>query len=136
MVILLGTHWMSNILNFLKTDALESPKTAPIMEIFTYEEIASWPSPRILHSHGLPYFLPKESFKAGRKIVLMYRNPKDTAVSMFHHFSKDDGIDGRLTISWKCFFEAWMKGIGQYFYNDKNALYCIFGFISLSLLSK
>lgn len=112
MTMFLGTHWMSNILHFLKTDSLESPKTAPIIELFTIEEIASWPSPRILHTHTFPYFLPEGSLKAGRKIVLMYRNPKDTAVSMFHHFRQDDGMGGKLTISWKCFFETWVRGIG------------------------
>lgn len=113
MLFYLGTHWMCNILHFLmENGSLDQPRAAPLIDITPEDEIASWPSPRLLHSHALPQMLPLESFKSGRKIILLYRNPKDTAVSMFQHYTKKDVVGRKLNISWSFYFEAWMKGIG------------------------
>lgn len=126
---------MCNILNFLlATGSLEEAKVAPLMDITPDDEIASWPSPRIIHTHFYQELLPTDTLKSGRRIILTYRNPKDTAVSMFHHFRKGDAVIGKLKISWNCFFEAWMKGIGKlvwlWLWWDELAMFYKFCFIS------
>ena len=109
---------MCNILHFLlQTEPLENvePRPPPMMELAKEEEFAALPSPRLLHTHALPQILPKEMLIKGRKLIMMYRNPKDVAVSMFHHFGKFDGVGSKLSISWNCFVDTWMKGLGEKF---------------------
>ena len=53
----------------------------------TPETLAELPSPRILNGHQLPVLLPEQLFTKKIKIIHVYRNPKDVAVSLFH-FSK------------------------------------------------
>jgi len=45
-------------------------------------------------------------------VVLLYRNPKDTAVSHYHHV-KTMHAKGNTTMSWDCFVEGWMNGDGN-----------------------
>lgn len=46
------------------------------------------PSPRILNSHYPPHLLPRQIKDRRNKIVYIYRNPKDVAVSTYYHLSK------------------------------------------------
>lgn len=51
------------------------------------------PSPSIFNTHTLIRWLPKQYIENGGKIVHVLRNPKDIAVSMYHHF-KNVGVLG------------------------------------------
>lgn len=75
--------------------------TKEVKEFFFLEAIPdldvvhNLPSPRPLNTH-LPYrWLPKQLTEKGGKIIHVIRNPKDVAVSMYHHllsageFNKD-----------------------------------------------
>ena len=64
-------------------------KETAMLELISLEQIDALESPRILNTHHPPHLLPKdikENKKA--KIVYIYRNPKDVAVSAYHHYSK------------------------------------------------
>lgn len=41
-------------------------------------------SPRLLHSHLPPHLLPKQIWSVRPKVIYIYRNPKDAAISRFH----------------------------------------------------
>lgn len=41
-------------------------------------------SPRVIKSHHPPYFLPKEIWSKGARVIYIVRNPKDTAASYYH----------------------------------------------------
>lgn len=84
-----------------------------LTELFTEDEIEAMPSPRILTTHEKPRMVPEDIFKKGCKIILVFRNPKDTATSMFHLLRKDK-IAGEYKLSWNCFIENWMKGERKY----------------------
>ena len=65
--------------------------TKEIKEFFFLEAIPdldvvhNLPSPRPLNTH-LPYrWLPKQLTEKGGKIIHAIRNPKDIAVSLYHH---------------------------------------------------
>ena len=62
-------------------------KESLMLEFLTKETIDSLPSPRILNTH-LPFsMLPVgEMRRKGVKVLHVYRNPKDTLVSMYFHF--------------------------------------------------
>ena len=76
------------------------------VELGTPEELAMFPSPRIVQSHLLPHLLPDNAFK--RKVILVFRNPKDTAVSLYHFLHKERFTGHGLKLSWKCFIDHWM----------------------------
>jgi hypothetical protein len=67
------------------------------------------PSPRLIKTH-LPYELvPKDATKKnGPKIILVVRNPKDCAVSYYHHYTGFAVLE--CDCSWDEFFEHFMNG--------------------------
>lgn len=79
------------------------------LELGTPDEINSYSSPRIVHSHLIPQLLPGGAFKKGRKVILVFRNPKDTAVSLYHFLKKNKYTGYGLDISWNCFIDRWMR---------------------------
>jgi len=104
---------MNNLLRFLTTsgpiDEIDSIYVSNL-EFLTTAEMAVLPRPRIVHSHFKPEMLPEDMLKDGRKIVLMFRNPKDTAVSMFHFLQRSRTMNtSGLHISWDTYIDYWIK---------------------------
>ena len=64
------------------------PKEQFMMEFVDAHVLDEMPSPRLLNTH-LPFsMLPVPELKARRvKVVHVYRNPKDTAVSYYYHLT-------------------------------------------------
>lgn len=60
-------------------------KESYMMEYNTLEQIASLPSPRVLNNHMPWDSQPRDLVDGKVKVVFFYRNPKDVAVSFFHH---------------------------------------------------
>ncbi|NXF00054.1 ST6B1 Sulfotransferase, partial [Menura novaehollandiae] len=74
------------------------------------------PSRRILVSHLTPDVLPPSIFQSKAKILVLLRNPKDTAVS-YYHFCNNLPLLPSFA-SWDEYFEAFMNGKlawGSYF---------------------
>ncbi|XP_069881804.1 sulfotransferase 6B1 [Dipodomys merriami] len=81
-----------------------------------YQRMKLFPSPRILTTHLHYDKLPGSIFKHKAKILVIFRNPKDTAVSFFHFHN--DVPDIPSYASWAEFFRQFMKGEvswGSYF---------------------
>lgn len=76
----------------------------------SYEYIESISSPRILTFHGWPHLTPQGL--PNTKYIFLLRNPKDVAVSMYHH------LRGKKSISyqnnWNDFFELYLSGQVHY----------------------
>ena len=77
-------------MNVLLTGEMnKKPKEAAMFDFMSPEQIGTLKSPRVLNTHHPPHLLPKDiKEKKNVKIVYIYRNPKDVAVSAFHHFTK------------------------------------------------
>lgn len=62
------------------------PKEQLMMEFSDFDKLQQIPSPRMFNSH-LPFsMLPWKQIKEKRsKVLHVYRNPKDSCVSYFHH---------------------------------------------------
>lgn len=73
-----------------------------------YEKL---PSPRIFKSQLPAYLLPKDLWKVKPKIIYVTRNPKDTAVSAFHHLKNT--LMGYLGTK-EDYFEVFLKGYATY----------------------
>lgn len=85
----IGSHWMWEIVNVLLTGSIsKKPKEASLPDLTPVEDIDSLPSPRILNSHYPPRLFPDGIKEKKTKIVHLYRNPKDVAVSAYFHLSK------------------------------------------------
>ncbi|NEQ78112.1 MAG: sulfotransferase domain-containing protein [Okeania sp. SIO2C9] len=116
-----GNTWLKQILLLLTHDGNQPNLT--MMEAFpwlelclppspdparehSYEYFESLPSPRILTFHGWPHLIPEGL--PNTKYIFLIRNPKDVAVSMYHH------LRGKKSISyqgnWDEFFELYLSG--------------------------
>ncbi|XP_045188063.2 sulfotransferase 1B1-like isoform X1 [Mercenaria mercenaria] len=83
-----GTHWCFEILTMLLNGTTE---LSDIQKIFLMlinvheEELDKMKSPRILNTHFPFRMLPIQMKEKKTKIVLVLRNPKDVAVSLYYH---------------------------------------------------
>ncbi|XP_053381293.1 sulfotransferase 2A8-like isoform X2 [Mercenaria mercenaria] len=121
-----GTHWTANLLHYLMYDGpLDTLVSHPpcLLDAFSYGD---WPQKRdgnrIIVSHFPPKRLPAEHFEKGGKTIVVFRNPKDTAVSMFHQLQRFKKF-GEFKLSWNSYINYWMDGkmpYGSYFdyYNN------------------
>ncbi|XP_004627673.2 sulfotransferase 6B1 [Octodon degus] len=117
-----GSNWILHIVNEIiftvSKKRCEYPEF-PVLECGDsekYERMKQFPSPRILTTHLHYDKLPQSIFKNKAKILVMFRNPKDTAVSFFHFHN--DVPDIPSYASWDEFLKQFMKGQvswGSYF---------------------
>ncbi|XP_006839425.1 PREDICTED: sulfotransferase 6B1 [Chrysochloris asiatica] len=117
-----GSNWLLHIVSELiiavSKKKHEHPEF-PVLEcgdLEKYQRMKKFPSPRILATHLHYDKLPKSIFKNNAKILVLFRNPKDTAVSFFHFHN--DVPDIPSYSSWDEFFRQFMEGQvswGSYF---------------------
>lgn len=99
-----GTNWLDQVLNDLEITAAKYTKeeinerintknellVLPRLELGDpekFKRMKELPFRRIIVTHLSPQVLPKSIFKSKAKILLLVRNPKDTAVSYFHFYN-------------------------------------------------
>ncbi|XP_067673518.1 sulfotransferase 1B1-like [Haliotis asinina] len=88
-----GCHWTWEIVRMLlegTTDVVLQEKEDLMMDYQTQEFLDKFPSPRVLNNHVLLRHLNPELFEKKIKIVMAVRNPKDVAVSFYHHHKQFD----------------------------------------------
>ncbi|XP_012509275.1 PREDICTED: sulfotransferase 6B1 isoform X1 [Propithecus coquereli] len=117
-----GSNWILHIVRELifavSKKKYEYPEF-PVLECGDsgkYQRMKQFPSPRILATHLHYDKLPESIFKNKAKILVIFRNPKDTAVSFFHFHNNVPDIPSYG--SWDEFFRQFMKGQvswGSYF---------------------
>ncbi|XP_060609968.2 sulfotransferase 6B1-like [Anolis sagrei] len=109
-----GTNWSRYILNDVVAEIhrdLTPPNNFQLLEFGHPEKIKDineWPSPRVFTTHLLYDNIPKSFFEKKVKILVIFRNPKDTAVSYYHFQNKNlllPSVD-----SWDEFFQKFMNG--------------------------
>ncbi|CAH1796347.1 unnamed protein product [Owenia fusiformis] len=96
-----GLHWSSQILHMLMTGDTEVRYAEThFFEFNTPAETTAQSSPRLIQTHILPKYMPKDVWSKKNKILLILRNPKDQLVSFYHHIrsseklkTEDDGIN-------------------------------------------
>ncbi|XP_048731186.2 3-beta-hydroxysteroid sulfotransferase-like [Ostrea edulis] len=85
-----GTHWTYEICHMVKTGSSDFIDTlVPIFDYSSMEELKEvQATSRVYTSHLYPRHLPKQFMEKRCKIILVYRNPKDVAVSYFKYSKK------------------------------------------------
>lgn len=111
-----GTHWMWEVLSMLhqgKAETIPYIKQFNMLEALKPENVDSISSPRILNSHLRFDQLPVDMIRRKAKIVLIHRNPKDVAVSLYHH-SRDLLMCYDYHGDWKNWFPLFLAGTVDY----------------------
>lgn len=90
-----GTHWMhENLRCLIEGRVSSSPESDShdkmdyMIELKGHGYYDAFPSPRLLNTHVLFHEMPTDILKGQTKLVFIYRNPKDIAVSYYHHHRK------------------------------------------------
>ena len=94
-----------------KAELLPVTKDDWMMECIPKERFDSLESPRILNSHVYPSMLPKDFFRRKCKIIYTIRNPKDVAVSFYHHHRNILSYEYEGT--WNSYFQRFLDGHGK-----------------------
>uniref|UniRef100_A0A8D0C1H6 Sulfotransferase n=1 Tax=Salvator merianae TaxID=96440 RepID=A0A8D0C1H6_SALMN len=117
-----GINWIILIVNDLIATTLKMKQEnteLPFIECGDpekYQRMKQFPSPRIVATHLNYNNLPKSILKSKAKILVLFRNPKDTAGSFFSFHNNAPSIPSYN--SWEEFFVAFMNGQvawGSYF---------------------
>ncbi|XP_049687447.1 sulfotransferase 6B1 [Accipiter gentilis] len=109
-----GVNWLIQIISDLIFTTIQSKPVStelPLTEIGDpdkYQRMKQIPSPRILATHLNYDCLPRSIFKNKTKILVLFRNPKDTAVSFFHFHNSVPRVPSYS--SWDEFFSEFMNG--------------------------
>lgn len=86
-----GCHWLWEMIRMLlakSTDVEHFEKEKCMMEFASHDVLSAVSSPRVLNTHFLFEQLPPPAQSGQHKLVFVYRNPKDVAVSFYNHHFK------------------------------------------------
>ncbi|KAM9364081.1 sulfotransferase 6B1 [Pholidichthys leucotaenia] len=119
-----GFNWMVGVMRKIIAQADErkgqksESKMPPLIEFLGPEGVKKMddcPSPRLLGAHLHPDNIPKSFYEKKTKMLVIFRNPKDTLVS-YYHFCKNNPV--LPSQPWDAFFSQFMSGDvmwGSYF---------------------
>lgn len=117
-----GFNWMVGVLRQIMAEASgvsSENKGPPIIEFFGPQKITDFdkaPSPRFMGTHLHPDNIPETFYTNKTKMLVIFRNPKDTLVS-YYHFCNNNPVLPTVP-SWDKFFSDFMSGNvgwGSYF---------------------
>ncbi|KAJ7342207.1 hypothetical protein JRQ81_009663 [Phrynocephalus forsythii] len=120
-----GTNWVAQMLLELEAASgkydeeekkqrkqqLEELKIAPYLEFGDpgkFERMEKLPSRRLIKTHLIPHKIPRSIFEQKAKMLVLFRNPKDTAVS-YYHFSQGMRLIPNKQ-PWDTFFSDFING--------------------------
>ncbi|XP_012679112.2 sulfotransferase 6B1-like isoform X2 [Clupea harengus] len=116
-----GFNWMVAVLRKIMaavSGKKDVPDMPPLIEFFSPDVqklIAQQPSPRFLGTHLHPDNIPASFKEKKTKMLVVWRNPKDTLVSFYHFMNKNPVLPN---VEWDKFFTDFMSGEvpwGSYF---------------------
>ncbi|KAL2083266.1 hypothetical protein ACEWY4_021039 [Coilia grayii] len=117
-----GFNWMVAVLRKViaaGTGRKTESKIPPLIEFYgpeMIEPLAQAPSPRFLGTHMHPDNIPTSFSVKKTKMLVIFRNPKDTLVSFYHFSNKNPVLPSAE--SWDSFYSDFMSGEvpwGSYF---------------------
>ncbi|NXD62756.1 ST6B1 Sulfotransferase, partial [Eolophus roseicapillus] len=114
-----GTHWLAGVITKLYNTQVTLTSPIEFGDISKLEELSKLSSKRIIPTH-LDYNMLPPNFKNKKcKMIYISRNPKDTAVSMYHYYRDNPNLPTIDT--WTAFFDLFLKGDGK----DKCYIYSL-----------
>ncbi|CAH1793304.1 unnamed protein product, partial [Owenia fusiformis] len=110
-----GHTWLNEVVPMILNNTTTSrnmSKMFRFIEQKSMEELEAMPSQRFLLTHFPYHHMSQDVFDKGSKIVYLYRNPKDTAVSLYHHMKDMKAYYG-FEGDWNDFFPFVLSGLHQ-----------------------
>ncbi|XP_063299672.1 sulfotransferase 6B1-like [Pelobates fuscus] len=116
-----GSNWAVHLLKDMihATYNKTPPGVIPLLEFGApnkFEKLKEESSPRLIATHLNYDLIPKSCFKKKTKMLVVFRNPKDTAVSLFHFYNNNPMLPNYS--SFDNFFPDFLSGkvmYGSYF---------------------
>ncbi|KAK1167085.1 sulfotransferase 6B1-like [Acipenser oxyrinchus oxyrinchus] len=111
-----GTHWLTEIMKNLYHSHSEAngvskvTLTSPLEfgDLSRFDELRNLPNKRLIPTH-LNYEMIPVQFKTKKcKMIYVIRNPKDTAVSLYHYYKQNPNLP--KIEKWSTFLEMFLKG--------------------------
>ncbi|XP_041645780.1 sulfotransferase 6B1 [Cheilinus undulatus] len=136
-----GFNWMVGVVRKIITEATGvkvETKMPPLIEFMgpqALKAVSEAPSPRFLGTHLHPDNIPASFHEKKTKMLVIFRNPKDTLVSFYHFCNKNPVLPNVEWDSFFCDFMCGNVGWGSYFdhalaweekMNDPNVLFVTF----------
>nr|XP_048288553.1 sulfotransferase 1B1-like [Myodes glareolus] len=131
-----GTHWVAKIIENIPNVGMTLTSPIEWGDVSKLEELEMVPKRRVIPTHLSYEMIPGTVKQKQCKIVYIIRNPKDTAVSLFHYYKDNPNLPSPET--WAAFLELFLKGdvvYGSWFdhvlswekhKNDKNVLFLFY----------
>ena len=114
-----GTTWISEIVStILEEGNVDSVKEVPLAErvyhleiLKSVEVLDNWSrdKPRVFFTHLVWDWLPEQVTQGKGKVISVWRNPKDVAVSFYHYYQSVSWAN-YYNGSWEEFLDAFLKG--------------------------
>ncbi|XP_041535301.1 sulfotransferase 6B1-like [Microtus oregoni] len=131
-----GTHWVAEVIENIPNVGITLTSPIEWGDVSKFEELKMVPKRRVIPTHLNYEMIPGTVKQKQCKIVYVIRNPKDTAVSLFHYYRDNPNLPSPET--WAAFLELFLKGdvvYGSWFdhvlswekhKNDKNVLFLFY----------
>ncbi|XP_005364698.1 sulfotransferase 1C2-like [Microtus ochrogaster] len=131
-----GTHWVAEVIENIPNVGITLTSPIEWGDVSKFEELKMVPKRRVIPTHLSYEMIPRTVKQKQCKIVYVIRNPKDTAVSLFHYYRDNPNLPSPET--WAAFLELFLKGdvvYGSWFdhvlswekhKNDKNVLFLFY----------
>ncbi|XP_077999664.1 sulfotransferase 1B1-like [Glandiceps talaboti] len=125
-----GTTWVKRILSLIMNDANKEAMGPQFNSPFSpqarypefhhndhqtvpnFKKYAQMEGRRFIPTHLSPDLLPPQVFEKNPKVIYVARNPKDVAVSLYHHSLQDIDMP---SYTWDVFLTNYMQGKGTLF---------------------
>ncbi|XP_035167187.1 sulfotransferase 6B1-like [Oxyura jamaicensis] len=131
-----GTHWLAGVITKLYNTPITLTSPIEYGDVSKLEELNKLSSKRIIPTHLDYNMLPSNFKNKNCKMIYISRNPKDTAVSMYHYYRENPHLP--TVDTWTAFFDLFLEGdvvCGSWFdhflsweehKNDKNILFLFY----------
>ncbi|XP_046356479.2 sulfotransferase 1C4-like [Haliotis rufescens] len=113
-----GTHWLWEVTSMLlqgSANAIPHSKSELMVEFRTQEVIDAFPaSPRVLNTHVRYNQLPLQAREKKCRLIYLLRNPKDVALSYYHHHRSFKKVYGGYSGSFNDYLPFFLAGKTDY----------------------
>ncbi|XP_047405689.1 sulfotransferase 6B1-like [Sciurus carolinensis] len=103
-----GTHWVAEVIENIPNARITITSPIELGDISKFEELKLYSKRRVIPTHLSYDMLPVNIKQKQCKIIYVIRNPKDTAVSLFHYYRDNPNLPHIET--WAAFLELFLRG--------------------------